>query len=393
MSIHNPTGAATVSNKTNVGNSQLRFKTLKGDLFSGVQTVQTAVSTRVTLPILSNILVEADPDGVTLAATDLEVGIKTRIKADVESSGAATIPAKLFSDFLRTLDEKREVSVSVSEGVRVEIKSGRDRCHLTGLPKEDYPVLPHFEFSDAVPIDRATLRDMIRKTVFAASTDETRYVLNGVNFVLGNDALTLVATDGRRLSLFKQKGISSPSSINAIVPTKALHELLRVIGTDDAGRRGQSIRMAFGDNQVSFKDGETVVLSRLVEGHFPSYEQVIPRANPISLTLDRPAFQAAVTRASIGALERGGSVHLNLSPGNMRISASSQGRVEVDAELAVSYEGSPLTIAFNPVYILDLLKVLDVGEIFFDLGTPLNPGAIRIPGSENYVYVLMPMKV
>jgi DNA polymerase-3 subunit beta len=202
-----------------------------------------------------------------------------------------------------------------------------------------------------------------------------------------------VATDGRRLSLFRQKGVASKSAVNAIVPTKALHELLRVIGTDDAGRKGQLLQMAFGENQVCFKDGETVVLSRLVEGHFPSYEQVIPRTNQIHLSLERSAFQSAVTRASIGAMERGGSVHLNLTPGNLRLSASSQGRVEVDAELNVSYDGPPLTIAFNPLYILDLLKTLDTSEVSFDLGTPLNPGAIRVPGNESFVYVLMPMKV
>jgi DNA polymerase-3 subunit beta len=210
---------------------------------------------------------------------------------------------------------------------------------------------------------------------------------------LEGSLLTLVATDGRRLSLSKQKGITSKSSVNAIVPTKALHELLRIIGADDAGRKGQPLQIAFGENQVCFKDGETVVLSRLVEGHFPSYEQVIPRTNQIHLTLERGAFQSAVTRASIGAIERGGSIHMNLTPGNLRLSASSQGRVEVDAELAISYDGPPLTIAFNPAYILDLLKVMDSPEVSFDLGTPLNPGAIRIPGNENFVYVLMPMKV
>lgn len=394
MAIHNTTGTtSTSSHKTIIGNSPLRFKSLKGDLFSGVQLVQAAVSTRTTLPILSNILIEVDPEGITLAATDLEVGIRTRVKADVDSPGAATVPAKLFSDFLRTLDEKREISVTVTDGTRVEVRSERDRCHLAGLPKEDYPVLPTFDPSLAVLLDRAILRDMVKKTIFSASTDETRYVLNGVNFVLEGGTLTLVATDGRRLSWIRRKGIAHQSPANVIVPTKALQELLKVIGADDTGRKGQSVQMVFGENQASFKDGESVVLSRLVEGHFPSYEQVIPKSHQIRLQLDRSAFQSAVARASIGSLERGGSIRLHLEPGNLRISASSQGRVEVDAELDVSYEGAPLDIAFNPAYILDVLKAVDSNSVALELATSLNPGVIRSPEDQDYTYVLMPMKV
>lgn len=363
----------------------------KGDLFQGIQSVQSAISSRSTLPILGNILFEATDKGVRLSATDLEVGIRTWVKADVIEEGAVTIPAKILADFLRTLDDNREIKIEVQENNKIEIRSGRDRLSVTGLPKEDYPVLPEFEEGKSVAIDKKTIQDMIRKTMFAASSDETRYVLNGVHLIVEGAKATAVATDGRRLA-FAQKSIPDNGlQIKVIIPTKAVQEVLRLVSDDKSEEK--NLKISFTDNQGSFSDGATVILSRLIEGHFPNFEQVIPKTRDIQLRLDRAELLASVTRAAVGTLERGGSIRMSLSKNLIRIQAAAQGRVEVESELPTNYEGSEFDIAFNPLYLIDVLKSLDQKEVSIELTTALNPGVVRPADDESYRYVMMPMKV
>jgi len=363
----------------------------KGDLFQGIQTVQSAISVRSTLPVLGNILFEAGEKGVRLSATDLEVGIRTWIKADVLDEGAVTIPAKILADFLRTLDDSREIKIEVQENNKVEIRSGRDRLSITGLPKEDYPVLPEFEEGKSIAIAKETIEDMIRKTMFAASSDETRYVLNGVHLIVDGGKATAVATDGRRLA-FIQKAIPDKGlQIKVIIPTKAVQEVLRMVSDDKSEET--DLKISFTDNQGSFSDGSTVILSRLIEGHFPNFEQVIPKTKDIQLRIDRLELLASVTRAAVGTLERGGSIKMSLSKNLIRIQAAAQGRVEVESELATNYEGAEFDIAFNPLYLIDVLKALNHKDVSIELTTALNPGVVRPADDDSYRYVMMPMKV
>ncbi len=363
----------------------------KGDLFHGVQTVQAAISLRGTLPVLGNILFEATDQGLRLSATDLEVGIRSWVKADVLAKGAITIPAKILSDFLKTLNDDREIKLDVGENNKVEIRSGRDRLSVTGLPKEDYPVLPEFDESKAAPIPKTTIQDMLRKTIFAASTDETRYVLNGVHIIFEQGKAAAVATDGRRLAYIHRPIPDKKLQAKVIVPTKAVQELLRL--TSDERNEKEELSVSFTDNQASFSDGQTVILSRLIEGHFPNFEQVIPKTHDILLQLNREELLAAVTRAAVGTLERGGSIKLSLAKGIMKIQASAQGRVEVESEIAVPYEGASFEIAFNPLYLIDVLKAFDQEEIAMELTSALNPGVVRPVNDDSYRYVMMPMKV
>jgi DNA polymerase-3 subunit beta len=369
----------------------MKLHSSKTDLFQGIQTVLSAISVRSTLPVLSNILFEATEKGLRLSATDLEVGIRTWVKADVVEKGAITIPAKILGDFLKTLEDDREVKLESSENGKVEVRSGRDRLNITGLPKEDYPVLPEFDEAKSISIPQLVVREIFKKTTFAASTDETRYVLNGVHVIIDQGKATAVATDGRRLAYVQRPIPDKNLQIKVIVPTKAVHEVMRLVTDEKAGQT--DLKVSFTENQASFSDGKTVVLSRLIEGHFPNFEQVIPKSKEIQIRLNRTSLLSSVTRVAVGTLERGGSIRLTLTKGTLKIQAAAQGRVEVESELPTNYEGAELEVAFNPLYISDVLKALEQTDVLIELTTALNPGVIRPADDENYRYVMMPMKI
>lgn len=361
----------------------------KEELLKGIHLVQSAISPRSTLPVLSNILFEATEQGLRLSSTDLEVGIRCLIKADVKTPGALTVPAKPLGEFVKTLDDGRDVSLKSADGQKIDVRSGRDRCSLACLPKDDYPVLPEFNLEKSIPLNPTLLRDMIRKTAFAVSNDETRYVLNGVDVMIEKGKITLVATDGRRLAYIQRDIADEKASLNAIVPTKAVNELAKVLGADE---KGGDLQLGFTENQVTFQYKNIIVISRLIEGNFPNFEQVIPKGHEIQLRLKTKQILSAVQRAAVGTMERGGSVRFQLAAGRLQFSASAQGRVEVESEVEVDYKGDSFTIAFNPVYLVDVFKALETDEIFLEFSTPLNPGVIRPVGDDNYKYVVMPMQ-
>lgn len=364
---------------------------LKEELLKGVQLVQSAISSRSTLPVLSNILVESHNGGLRLSSTDLEVGIRCAVKADVKEPGATTVPARTLSEFLKTLEDGRELFLKVGEGQKIEVRAGRDRCVLIGLPKDDYPVLPEFSAEKAIAVPAAMLKEMVKKTIFAVSTDETRYVLNGVNFMIDKGALALISTDGRRLAFVRREGLDKKAQANAIVPTKAVQELQRVLAAD--GGSEEPVHVQFTENQVTFRYKTTVILSRLIEGHFPNFDQVIPRSHEMEAKMPAKRLLSATQRAAVGTLEKGGSVRFNLSKGKLQISASAQGRVEVEAEVEADYAGEPFSIAFNPQYVIDVLRSLEGEDVIIDLTTPLNPGVVRPAGDDGYKYVVMPMQL
>jgi DNA polymerase III subunit beta len=369
----------------------MQVRCVKEDLFKGVQLVQNAISPRSTLPVLSNILMESNGDGLRLSSTDLEVGIRCHVSADIKKGGATTVPARTLGEFLRTLDDSQELDIVVDDNQKMEIKSGKDRCVLIGLPKDDYPVLPEFSTERSFSLAHGVLKEMIRKTSFAVSTDETRYVLNGVDFIVEKGKITLVATDGRRLAFIQRDCADKKAAANAIIPTKAVNELARIVNADDGPE--ENVQVGFTENQVTFKFRNTVVLSRLIEGHFPNYEQVIPKTHESQLRFNTKKLMAATQRAAVGTLEKGGSVRFNFGKGKLQISASAQGRVEVESEVETDYKGAPFTIAFNPVYLVDVFKAVETEEILMEFTTPLNPGVIRPAGDDNYKYVVMPMQL
>src|SRR5579859_5255595 len=257
----------------------------KDELSQGVQTIQSALSSRTTLPILLNFLLETEDKKVKVVSTDLEMGVKHYLKADIESDGAITIPAKKFSDILHSLPDAEEVELSVDAGGKVSLRCGRSRFGIVGAPKSEYPVLPDFNKSSAFELPAAVIGDMIRKTIFASSSDETRHVLNGVFWSARKGTLEMVATDGRRLAVCAKKVLPKDKEFAVIVPTKVLSEFLRLLSVlEIQDGDAEKMLVSVTDNQITFQLKGTTLLSRLVGGSFPNYEQVIPTKRDVSFT-------------------------------------------------------------------------------------------------------------
>jgi len=362
----------------------------KSELVKGIQTVQSAVSTKNTLPVLSNILLETKSNQLKLASTDLEVGVRCLIKAEIVKDGALTVPAKTFSDFVKTLPDNQEIRMTTDEPTKMEIRCGKARCVVLGLPKEDFPILPEFPEETAVVVEAKSLRDMIRKTAYSMSTDETRYILNGLYFILEKGSAKMVATDGRRLAFISREASDKKTTINVIIPSKAVREVERILGGE--GIAAETVQISVTENQVAFKIGDTVVISRLIEGNFPNYEQVIPKTSSIKIQVAAKDIAMMTQRAALGSGDRGGAVKFVLDKNKIRASGTAQGRVEVEDELPVDYSGTPLEIAFNPGFVLDVLKNLDASQVMLEFSTGLNPGVIRPVGDENCIAVIMPMR-
>ncbi len=366
----------------------------KEDLAQGVQTIQSALSARTTLPILLNFLMETENSKVKVVSTDLEMGVKHYIGAEVESDGSITIPAKKFSDILHSLPDGQEVELSVDPGGKVQLKCGRSRFGIVGAPKSEYPVLPEFNRQNAFEAPAGVIGEMVKKTIFAASSDETRHVLNGVFWSAKKGALEMVATDGRRLSVIQKKAAPKDKDFQVIVPTKILSELLRLFSQSDVKSSStDTILIGVTENQIAFQYKDTTLLSRLVGGSFPHYEQVIPSKKDIIVVLETKELLAVTKRASLCAVDRGGSVKFTLKKGALQVSASSQ-NLEFNDELSVDYSGDDFQVAFNPAFVIDALKHVDTDKVSIGLTTPVNPALLEpIGGDGDYRFVVMPMRI
>lgn len=365
----------------------------KEDLAQGVQTIQSALSARTTLPILLNFLLETENRKVKVVSTDLEMGVKHYIGAEVESDGSITIPAKKFSDILHSLPDGQDVELSVDAGGKVQLKCGRSRFGIVGAPKSEYPILPEFNKQNAFEAPAGQVGEMIRKTIFAASSDETRHVLNGVFWSAKKGALEMVATDGRRLAIIARKLSPKERDFQVIVPTKILAELLRLLGQHEVKEASEEkILIGVSENQIAFQFKETTLLSRLVGGSFPHYEQVIPSKKDFSVVIDTKELLAVTKRASLCAVDRGGSVKYTLRKGVLQVASSSQ-NLEFNDELPVDYGGEEFQVAFNPAFIIDALKHVDSPKASLGLTTPVNPALIEPVGEGEYRFVVMPMRI
>ncbi len=363
------------------------------DLLEAVQVVAHAVSGRTSLPILSHILLEAHEDGLRLTASDLELGISTTVpRATIENPGAITAPARLLSELLSELPEA-DVSLSADLTHAVRIRCLNSDYKVLGLPSEDYPRLPEVPEDLHLTIPQRTLRDMIRKTLFAASQEEARPILTGILMVLKEDRLSLVATDTHRLAVRTTRVPAAHGTNQALVPSRAMNEVLRLLEDADG-----DVHVRFSNNQVLFltPDGITLV-SRLIEGQFPSYERVIPTECDKKLTLPTQSLQRAIKRAAIVARNDANRVVLQTVKDMLVIRAESQQDGTAYEELEVAREGEDIEIAFNAKYLLDILAVTDTEGFRLELTEPLKPGVAKpVPedegdGTNTYLCVLMPM--
>src|SRR3990167_2061239 len=323
----------------------------KSDLANAIQIVQSCISTKSTLPVLSNILVEASAEGkVKLAATDLEVGVRCTVKAEVLEEGKITVPAKKFGEVIRELPDHQEITLTCKDGKKVEIKCGKIKATLNSLSPDDFPVIPEFPEKKAFQLDKSIFKEMIRKTCFATSTDETRYILNGIYFMVNNNELKMVATDGRRLAYVSKDNAQKDLSANVIIPSKAINELLRLI--------------SLNENEKEIK-----------------------------LKIKTEQIFSAVRRAALFAQDRGGSVRFSFTKNLLRISANAQGLGEEEEDLEIDYPSKQFEIAFNPAFLLDILKNNDSAEVQFEFSTALNPGLIKPADNDRYLCVIMPMRL
>jgi DNA polymerase-3 subunit beta len=353
-----------------------------------LQAVERAVNDRTTLPILANVLLETSGNELTLTATDLDVGIRCRfpLVPPVEP-GAVTLPARKLTTVVRELPEEPVVLES-KKNHTATLNCGASSFRIPGLPPEDFPALPSTQQEGALALPQAALKRMITLTGHAMSAEETRFVLNGALLTAQKEGLVMVATDGRRLAAACGE-LTRPArpALHAVIPSKTVHELGRLLQDDE----GDDVVIApLKDNQLMFGFGAVTVVTRLIEGQFPPYEKVIPPASKASFTFDRVALINAVRRASLMTTATSQAVVFELSANRLVVSKESAELGSAREELAVSYTGEPMTVAFNPEFWLDVLKVLEPDEASAEVAGPDRPAVIRQPG---FTYLVLPMKV
>ncbi len=362
----------------------------KDQILNGLQAVQNVVSTRTTLPILSNVLMRAEGNRLEFTATDLDVTIACGVEAQVKKGGASTLPVKKLFGIARELGGS-EIDLEVDEKNVCSVRCGPSFYKIHGLSADEFPPLSKFKEDKKVVLPQQTIKSMLRKTSFAMSTDESRYVLNGIFLSLKDHKLTMVATDGRRLALVEEEvEVAEKSQGEFIIPAKAVNELNRLL--QDKG----DVEIKFGENQAAFtlKDekGFTIlVATKLIEGNYPNYRQVIPGEAKERISLVREEFLHALKRAEIMTSDKANSVKLTFGKNNLAITANSPEVGEARESLAVNYKGKEFAVAFNPKYMIDPLNALSDDEIFLELIDELSPGVVKI--KAPFLYVVMPMRL
>ncbi len=362
----------------------------KDQLLAGLQSVQNVVSSRTTLPILSNVHLRAEGNRLELTATDLDVTICSSVEATVKQAGATTLPVKKLFGIAKEL-ASQEIDLEVDDKNTCSVRAGSSFFKIRGLAPEEFPPLPKFKEDKKVVLPQEKLRSMVKKTAFAISTDESRYVLNGIFVSLKEHKLTMVATDGRRLALVDEDvEVGTGSQGEFIIPAKAVNELNRLL--QDKGE----IEIKFSDNQAAFtlkdeKDKTILIITKLIEGNYPNYRQVVPPETRERVALGREEFMHALRRAEIMTSEKQNSVKLTFGKNSLSITANSPDVGEARETMAINYKGKEMSIAFNPGYVIEPLTALTTDEVYLELIDELSPGVLKINGP--FLYVVMPMRL
>lgn len=376
-----------------------RFSTMKltierAVLLTALSHVQSVVERRNTIPILSNVLLEAEGDRLAITATDLDIAVVEKLPAKVSKPGATTVAAHTFYDIVRKLPDGAEVELTfTSAEQRLDLRAGRSSFKLSCLPKEDFPVmaageLPH---SFALPADQ--LRRLIDKTRFAISTEETRYYLNGIYVHAASSAgvpmLRAVATDGHRLARVESPLPAGAAGMpGVIVPRKTVNELRKLLEGS-----ATEARIELSDTKIRFAIGDLVLVSKLIDGAFPEYERVIPRDNDKVMEVDSKAFAAAVDRVATISTEKSRAVKMSLKPEGIELSATSPDQGSASEQLTAAYSSAPIEVGYNSRYLLDIAGQIEGENARFLLADALAPTVVRDPSDDGALYVLMPMRV
>ncbi len=356
----------------------------KENLVKGIQVVQNIISQRSNLPVLSYLLLETHNANIHLTTTDLDIGITHEIPAHIEESGTIILPAKKFGDIIKEFPEGK-ININTKKNNLTLIETKQCQFKLMGLPYEEFPKLPKFTNQEIIKINQDNFKEMLSLVSFAISYDETRYILNGILCQIKENTICLVATDGKRLALYQKKltqGINKP--IEIIIPIKTIHELNRNLTEE-----GQ-ILLGIGTNQILLDLGKTQIISRLIEGEFPDYKQVIPPASANKIKINREQFLLGIRRASLLVTPDYQAIKLGVFKNRLVISKSTPDLGESHEELNCEYTGKDMMIGFNPHYIIDVLKNLEEETVEFEITDSEKPGVIR---TDGYIYIVLPMRL
>jgi DNA polymerase III subunit beta len=361
----------------------------KNDLLRELQLFQGIVERKNTIPILANVLIEAAGDEVRMLATDLEVALRSRCAASVAKPGSLTLPAKKLYEIVRALPE---TDVRIEEDkAGVKVAADRFDSRLQTLPREDFPSLPDAPAKSSASLPRAAVREMVSKTQFAITGEDTRFFLNGAKFVLKPKSLTLVATDGHRLALVEvahETGVKDEAGV--ILPKKTLLELGKLLSEGEG-----DIVFESGENHLFFEVAGRVLVSRTIDGQFPAYERVIPKGNDKTIEFDRERLTNAVKRVALLSNERSRAVKFEIDKGKVEVTSSSSEFGEAREQIPVEYSSTPLAISFNAQYVLDFLNVVETDIVSLSLKDDVSQAVMKPVGADgyDYTYVIMPMRI
>jgi len=365
------------------------------DLLRELTASQSVVERKTTIPILSNFLIEAEDDRLAITATDLDQSIRTSCAAKVKKPGSCTIPARKLYDYVKLLPEG-DVSIKLMDNHWVQIRSGRSNTKMVGMARANFPQVPEFPASGAIAIPVASLRNLISKTIFAISNEESRYTLNGALLILKAESIAMVATDGHRLAHIEKSGENFPSigaEKKTLIPRKALSELQSLLANTDA----ESVEFADDDSTLFFRIGHRVLTSRKLTGQFPNYEAVLPRDNNKFVIVRSEDLTRSIQLTAQFADERSGAIKIRLEQNEMKISASSTDSGESEDVIETPYNFDPLVVGFNSTYLLDFLKAIgNTGEVRLEFKDAQSAGQMRPEdGQEDYKYryIIMPMRI
>ena len=368
----------------------MRFTISREKLQEGLAAVTAAVPAKTTLPVLSNLLVETTERGIRFSATDLDIAVSTEVSADVETPGAITIPAKKLSEIARELPPS-PVKVSASGEQRVTIECGRSKFKLLGLPRDEFPTFPTVRFNDSWRVKSGELQKLISHVAFAVSTEESRPILNGVLWELREDRMRMVATNGHRLSKMELPVVASSAPPgDLIVPPKALEQIKRLFPAEE------ELEIARGENHLGFRSPFTSVFTRLVEGPYPNYEQVIPKDNDRFCLCDKAALTSALQRMSVIASDQTHRIKMSFNTGMLKFSVTTPDLGEASDELPVNYNGDQLDIGFNATYLLEILRYMPTEQVRLTFKAPERAATIEPEGWDDpakYLCLVMPLRL
>jgi DNA polymerase-3 subunit beta len=369
----------------------MRFRITRDNLQQGLASVGASIPTRTTLPVLSNILIEVAAESVVMSGTDLDVAVRVQVPADVEEDGALTVPAKKLQELARELPE-HPVRIH-SKGDRLELVCGRASFRLNGMARDEFPTFPAVDFGACWRLRGKVLHELIRQTSFAVSTEESRPILNGVLWQLEGARMRMVATNGHRLARMSVsvEGSSAPKE-DIIVPPRALLQVERLFGPED------DVEVARSENYLGFRRDGTQVFTRLIEGPYPNYEQVIPRDNDKVAIVDRGLLSQALRRMAVVASDQTHRVRLSFAGGALRFSVETPDLGEAHEELEVDYQGEPLEIGFNASYLLEVLKYMPTEDVRMTFKAPERAATIEPAVREgadvpDYFCLVMPLRL